>query len=95
MDEKEQHMNACDARWTEVMKLAEASGFIIQAYGGTAILATHKNQLNEVGLMKYLQIQKMNGHCPKDFGYSGCMDKDENITICGSCCLRKKGVEKT
>jgi hypothetical protein len=33
-----------DEHWEEVMKLAEKYGFIIQAYGGTAVLATHENQ---------------------------------------------------
>ncbi len=30
--------------WQEVMKLAEKYGFILQAYGGTATLATQENQ---------------------------------------------------
>ena len=32
-----------DMHWTEVLELAEKHGFIRQAYGGTAILITHKN----------------------------------------------------
>jgi hypothetical protein len=47
-----------DIHWSEVMKLAEKYGFIIQAYGGTAILATHENQ--------------MNGKCLKELGYPEC-----------------------
>ena len=34
-----------DKHWSEVMKLAEQYGFILQAAGGTAFLATHRNQL--------------------------------------------------
>ena len=34
-----------DSHWNEVMELAVKYGFITQAYGGTATLATHKNQL--------------------------------------------------
>jgi len=37
-------MNQEDRRWQEVMKLAEKYGFIIQAYGGVATLATHEEQ---------------------------------------------------
>lgn len=94
MDTKDQHRKACDGCWTEVMKLAEANGFILGAYGGTAILATHKNQMGELGLAKYLQVQKMNGHCPKDFGYDGCLDEDSRIMNCGDCCLQKKGIDE-
>lgn len=95
MDQKEQHLKACDARWAEVMKLAEANGFILGTYGGVATLATHKNQMEELGLRKYLQIQKMNGHCPKRFGYEGCLDEDGQTMNCGSCCLCKKGIDET
>ncbi len=33
-----------DKNWDEVMKLAEGYGFIVQAYGGIATLATHEEQ---------------------------------------------------
>jgi len=49
-----------DKHWSEVLKLAEKHGFIIQAYGGTVTLATHEVQLNELGKEKYEQIQEMN-----------------------------------
>lgn len=94
MDKKVQHLKTCDQRWTEVMKLAKANGFILQAYGGTATLATQKVQLDELGLAKYLQVQKANGHCPKDFGYEGCLDEDIKLMNCGNCCLQKGGIEK-
>lgn len=47
-----------DSHWTEVMKLAEQYGFICQAYGGTATLATHKNQLEALGEEKYIDQQR-------------------------------------
>lgn len=50
-----------DKHWQEVLKLAEKHGFIIQAYGGVATLATHETQLNEFGEERYKQIQQMNG----------------------------------
>lgn len=46
-----------DNNWTEVMKLAEQYGFICQAFGGTATLATHKNQLEAFGEEKYIERQ--------------------------------------
>lgn len=49
-----------DKHWQEVMKLAERHGFIVQAYGGTATLATHEVQKKELGEEKYQEIQKMN-----------------------------------
>lgn len=80
-----------DQHWTEVMELAEKYGFILQAYGGTATLATHQNQLKELGESKYLQIQQMNGHCPRDFGYVGCLTPEGEPKMCGSCWALQKG----
>lgn len=94
METKEQYAKVCDGHWTEVMKLAEKYGFILQAYGGVATLATHREQMDELGLVKYLSIQKMNGHCPKEFGYLGCLNEDAQMISCGSCCLHKKGTEE-
>lgn len=54
-DEK---MKEMDSHWEEVMVLAQKYGFIEYAYGGTAILLTHKNQLNEAGAEKYLFRQR-------------------------------------
>jgi len=48
--------------WKEVMALARKYGFIVQAYGGLATLATHEVQKKHLGEERYLQIQKMNGH---------------------------------
>ena len=50
-----------DEHWQEVMDLAQKYGFIIQAAGGTATLATHENQIKHFGEEKYRRIQKMNG----------------------------------
>ena len=48
-------------KWQEVMDLAQKYGFIIHAAGGTAILATHENQIEAYGEEEYKRIQKMNG----------------------------------
>ena len=74
-----------DQHWEEVMELAERYGFILQAYGGTATLATHHNQLKELGEPEYLRILQMDGHCPKDFGYPGCLTREGEHKECGSC----------
>lgn len=66
-----EHGICADKHWQEVMDLAERFGFILQAYGGTATLATHAVQLEELGEAEYLRIQSMNGHCPKENGYEG------------------------
>ena len=49
-----------DQHWTEVLKLAEEYGFIVQAAGGVAVLATHEVQKEQYGEDGYRQIQKMN-----------------------------------
>lgn len=85
------HGICADKHWREVMSLAERYGFIMQACGGVATLATHNAQLKELGEIKYLQIQRMNGHCPKENGYEGCLDEFGHLTECGSCCLAEKG----
>ena len=47
-----------DKHWNEVMELAKKYGFIIAAYGGTATLATHDNQLQVFGEEDYLRKQR-------------------------------------
>lgn len=47
-----------DSHWKEVMDLAQKYGFIGQAYGGTAVLLTHKNQLEADGEETYIYRQK-------------------------------------
>ena len=94
MDLKKQHMEACDAHWDEIMKEARANGFVLQAYGGVATLVSHRSQMED-GVARYRLTQKMNGHCPKDFGYEGCIDEKTNeVMHCGSCCLVKKGTDR-
>ncbi len=47
-----------DSHWQEVMNMAKQYGFIIQSYGGSAVLLTHKNQLEARGAEQYLFTQK-------------------------------------
>lgn len=47
-----------DRHWKEVMDLAQQYGFIGYAYGGTAILLTHRNQIKKDGAEKYLFRQR-------------------------------------
>ena len=47
-----------DSHWNEVMDLAVKYGFITQAYGGTATLATHKNQLEAYRAENYIERQR-------------------------------------
>jgi hypothetical protein len=54
-------MSQADAHWEEVLKLAEQHGFIVQAFGGAAVLATHAVQIEQYGEERYRQIQKMQG----------------------------------
>lgn len=51
-------LNELDSHWPEVTKLAEKYGFITSAYGGVAVIATHKDQLETYGEEKYLFHQK-------------------------------------
>lgn len=82
-----------DRHWQEIMELAEKYGFILQAYGGTAMLATHKSQIDACGEAKYLSIQQMNGHCPKDCGYPGCLTSAGEQKECGSCRVKQRGAK--
>lgn len=47
-----------DQGWPEVMELAKKYGFIVQAYGGTAMLATNRNQLETWGKDDFLFKQE-------------------------------------
>lgn len=47
-----------DSHWKEIGKLAEKYGFIVGAYGGMMVLATHENQIKDLGEEKYLYRQK-------------------------------------
>lgn len=79
-----------DQHWSEVMSLAERYGFIAQAYGGTALLITHRVQLEEYGERGYLRIQRMNGRCARDLGYAGCLDDNGAVRDCGDCTLAQR-----
>lgn len=72
-----QYGRDADEHWTEVMELAEKYGFILQAYGEP----------------EYLRIQQMNGHCPKDYGYNGCLEADGAPKACGSCWAVQNGTK--
>lgn len=54
----QEKMKELDSHWQEVMDLAEKYGFIGQAAKGTAILLTHKNQLEADGEEKYIYRQR-------------------------------------
>ena len=54
---EQDNIKGLDSHWNEVMDLAVKYGFITYAYGGTAILATHANQLKEYGEEEYLRLQ--------------------------------------
>lgn len=54
----QEKMKELDSHWKDVMDLAEQYGFIGQAAGGTAILLTHKNQLEADGEEKYIYRQR-------------------------------------
>lgn len=82
-----------DLHWKEVMNLAERYGFLAQAYGGTAVLLTHRVQLEEYGVRGYLCIQKTSGHCAKDLGYPGCLTDDHTLQDCRSCAIARQGAK--
>lgn len=93
------HVASNDCAWNAVMKLAEQHGFILQAAGGTAFLSTQKNQIEYKGVLEYLQIQRMNGHCPREFGFPGCTvapmaDKPELICSNPACEVVKQKKER-
>lgn len=79
-----------DEHWAEIMALAKQYGFIAQAYSGTALLITHRVQLEEYGIRGYLRIQKMNGHCAKELGYDGCLDDNGKLQSCARCTLSRQ-----
>ncbi len=53
----QEKMKELDSHWKEVMALAQQYGFIAHACGGTAILLTHKNQLEGDGEETYVHRQ--------------------------------------
>ena len=67
--------------------------FIAQAYGGSALLLTHRVQLEQYGERGYLQVQKMNGHCARDMGYDGCLSEEGQLLSCENCAYRPRGAK--
>lgn len=49
-----------DKYWGNVLALARKHGFILKADSNTAILATHKTQVEKYGVEGYNKIQNMN-----------------------------------
>lgn len=54
-------IEAHDAHWAEVMELAGRHGFICQAYGGAAVLATNAAYMEANGPGKLADRLRMNG----------------------------------
>ena len=57
-DEGKSFMAEADKEWGRVMELARENGFVISAYGGTAVLGTYKAVMDELGtggVVKMLQ----------------------------------------
>lgn len=54
----EEKLKELDSHWSEVLGLAVQYGFVVQAYGGTATLLTHKNQLEAAGEEQYIARQR-------------------------------------
>lgn len=54
-------MEAWDSHWEEVMRLAEGYGFIVQAYGGVATLATNEEQVTQAGYERKAAMVKASG----------------------------------
>ena len=46
----EADMERLDEHWTEVMKLAEKHGFIVDAGGGVAVICTHEEYVSNHGI---------------------------------------------
>lgn len=54
-------MDEADRQWGEVMRLARENGFIVQAYGGTATLATYGAMMEQVGTEGVVRMLQMSG----------------------------------
>lgn len=60
-DEGRAVMDGWDSHWEEVMKLAEGCGFIVQAFGGTATLATNEEQVRQLGAGQKAALLRASG----------------------------------
>ena len=56
-----ERFEAWDSHWEEVMRLAESYGFILQAYGGVAALATNEVQVEELGAERKARMLRAQG----------------------------------
>ena len=54
-------MESWDSHWEEVMKLAEGYGFIVNAFGGVATLATNEQQCEQTGYERKATMIKVSG----------------------------------
>lgn len=52
-------IDSLDNNWDEVMRMCESNGFIIQAYGGTAIISTNRAYLEANGAEKLARRMRM------------------------------------
>lgn len=58
-NEGKAELKEMDSHWREVMSLAERYGFVVNAYGGTATLATHSTFIQSVGMAEELGRLRM------------------------------------
>ena len=60
-EEGRQYLKAADGEWKAVMDAARNAGFIVSAYGGTAVLATYKAMMDEQGTDGVVRMLQMSG----------------------------------
>ena len=60
-DEGRSYLEAADGEWKAVMDAARNVGFIVSAYGGTAVLATYKAMMDEQGTDGVVRMLQMSG----------------------------------
>lgn len=59
-DEGRRRVSELDEGWKEVMRACERSGFIIQAFGGTAVISTNRAYLEANGTVELARRLRMN-----------------------------------
>lgn len=60
-DEGRAFMEGIDAKWEEAIEPMREAGFIVQAYGGTATMATYATMMEVRGLNAVVRMLQMNG----------------------------------
>lgn len=60
-DEGRAFLKGIDAKWPEAIGPMRESGFIAQAYGGTAVMCTYANMVEAQGLEGAARMLQMNG----------------------------------